>query len=189
MRHIIFQLAADSKYPVALLIKGAAFNQHALQTNYIDPLKSLGVSPDKVIAFTLDYNADNKAPAKLIKAYLESLLPAVNSLGVQYLYCADGNYFKTLTKKTKAEPHVGYALPCAIEGYEHIQVVLGLKSTDRFFRTSDEQKREPATLEFRSIPGMEAVYGRWIVRGAGPYTVTVVSPKGGRAERTSEPPK
>lgn len=126
MRHIIFQLAADSKYPVALLIKGAAFNQHALQTNYIDPLKSLGVSPDKVIAFTLDYNSDNKAPAKLIKAYLESLLPAVNSLGVQYLYCADGNYFKTLTKKTKAEPHVGYALPCAIEGYEHIQVVLGL---------------------------------------------------------------
>lgn len=70
-----------------------------------------------------------------------------------------------------------------------IDVVLGLKSTDRFFRSSDEQKRQPATLEFRSIPGRQAVYGRWIVRGAGPYTVTVVSPKGGRAERTSEPPK
>ncbi len=70
-----------------------------------------------------------------------------------------------------------------------IDVVLGLKSNDRFFRSSDEQKRQPATLEFRSIPGMQAVYGRWIVRGTGPYTVTVVSPKGGRAERTSEPPK
>ena len=70
-----------------------------------------------------------------------------------------------------------------------IDVVLGLKSNDRFFRSSDEQKRQPATLEFRSIPGMQAVYARWIVRGAGPYTVTVVSPKGGRAERTSEPPK
>ena len=70
-----------------------------------------------------------------------------------------------------------------------IDVVLGLKSTDRFFRSSDEQKRDPQSLEFRSIPGMQAVYGRWIVRGAGPYTVTVVSPKGGRAERTSEAPK
>lgn len=70
-----------------------------------------------------------------------------------------------------------------------IDVVLGLKSNDRFFRTSDEQKRQPQTLEFRSIPGMQAVYGRWIVRGAGPYTVTVVSPKGGRAERTSDAAK
>jgi hypothetical protein len=67
-----------------------------------------------------------------------------------------------------------------------IDVVLGLKSSDRFFRSSDEQKRQPATLEFRSIPGMQAVYGRWTVRGAGPYTVTVVSPKGGRAERSSD---
>jgi DNA polymerase I len=126
MRHIIFELAADSRYPVAILIKGAAFNQHALQTNYVDPLMARGIAKNQVIAFTLNYNSDNKAPAKLIKGYLESLLPAVNSLGVKYLYCADGNYFKTLTKKTKAEPYVGYAVPCAIEGYEHLQVVLGL---------------------------------------------------------------
>jgi len=111
---------------VAVLIKGAAFNQHALQTNYIDPLMARGIAKNQVIAFTLDYSSDNKAPAKLVKGYLESLLPAVNSLGVKYLYCADGNYFKVLTKKAKAEPYVGYALPCAIEGYEHIQVVLGL---------------------------------------------------------------
>ena len=126
MKHIIFELSPDSRYPVAVLIKGAAFNQHALQTNYIDPLMARGVAKNQVIAFTLEYNSDNKAPAKLIKGYLESLLPAVNSLGVKYLYCADGNYFKVLTKKAKAEPYVGYALPCAIEGYEHIQVMLGL---------------------------------------------------------------
>lgn len=126
MRHIIFELSLDSRYPVAVLIKGAAFNQHALQTNYVDPLMARGIAKNQVIAFTLEYNSENKAPAKLIKGYLESLLPAVNSLGVKYLYCADGNYFKVLTKKVKAEPYVGYALPCAIEGYEHLQVVLGL---------------------------------------------------------------
>ena len=126
MRHIIFELSPDSRYPVAVLIKGAAFNQHALQTNYIDPLMTRGIAKNQVIAFTLDYNSDNKAPAKLIKGYLESLLPAVNSLGVKYLYCADGNYFKVLTKKAKAEPHVGYVMPCAIKGYEHMEVILGL---------------------------------------------------------------
>lgn len=124
MRHIIFQTA--EKYPVALLIKGAAFNQHALETNYLHPLQAQGITPDQVIAFNLAYTPDNKAPAKMIKEYLESLLPALNSLGVKQIYCADGNYFKALTKKPKAEPHVGYVIPCAIKGYEHMEVVLGL---------------------------------------------------------------
>ena len=124
MRHIIFQTA--EKYPVALLIKGAAFNQHALETNYLHQLQTQGITPDQVIAFNLAYTPDNKAPAKLIKEYLESLLPALNSLGVKHLYCADGNYFKALTKKPKAEPHVGYVVPCAIKGYEHMEVILGL---------------------------------------------------------------
>ncbi|MBX9789126.1 MAG: hypothetical protein K2Y37_09445 [Pirellulales bacterium] len=76
----------------------------------------------------------------------------------------------------------------SIEG-PAIEVVLGLKSTDRFFREPEEQKRRPQTLEFSSIGGMQAVYGRWVVRGSGPYTVTVVSPKGGRATRTSDAPQ
>ena len=33
---------------------------------------------------------------------------------------------------------------------------------------------------------MKAVYARWLVEGAGPYTVTVQSTKGGSATRTSE---
>ena len=124
MRHIIFQPAET--FPVALLIKGAAFNQHALEINYLHQLQALGLNPDQVIAFTLAYTPDNKAPAKMIKEYLDSLLPALNSLGVKHLYCADGNYFKALTKKPKAEPHVGYVVPCAIKGYEHMEVILGL---------------------------------------------------------------
>ena len=33
------------------------------------------------------------------------------------------------------------------------------------------------------VPGMGAVYVRWLVEGAGPYQVRVVSPKGGTASR------
>lgn len=61
--------------------------------------------------------------SSLIKSVL---VPELKALGVEYLYCTDGNYFKTLTKQTKAEPHLGYVLPCAIQGYEHMHVVLSM---------------------------------------------------------------
>ena len=124
MRHIVFQQA--DHYPVALLIKGTAFNQYALETNYLHTLQAKGIGPDQLIAFTLEYTPENKAPVKLIKEYLEKLLPAMDTLGVKYLYVADSNYFKVLAKQAKAEPHLGYALPCGIKGFEHMQVILGL---------------------------------------------------------------
>ncbi len=124
MRHIIFQEA--EKYQAALLIKGTAFNQYHLETNYLRPLQAKGISPDQVIAFTLEYTDSNKAPVKVINEYISKLLPALDSLGVKFLYVADSNYFKVLAKKPKAEPHIGYAVPCGIKGFEHMQVVLGL---------------------------------------------------------------
>lgn len=124
MRHLIFEEAAS--YPVALLIKGSSFNKSALVTNYTFPLTERGIAPNQVIGFTLEYNEAGKAPVAFIKAYLDKLLPALDSLGVKMLYVADSAYFKTLTKMTKAEPHHGYVLPCAIKGFEHMSVVLGI---------------------------------------------------------------
>jgi len=65
-----------------------------------------------------------------------------------------------------------------ISGKE-LKVVAGLVSKERFFRNASEQKRKPETLLVDSIPGMGAVYCRWIVKGAGPYRVSVKSAKGG----------
>lgn len=124
MRHLIFEEAAS--YPVALLIKGSSFNKSALVTNYTFPLTERGIAANQVIGFTLEYNEAGKAPVSFIKAYLDKLLPALGSLGVKMLYVADSAYFKTLTKMTKAEPHHGYVLPCAIKGFEHMSVVLGI---------------------------------------------------------------
>jgi hypothetical protein len=60
-----------------------------------------------------------------------------------------------------------------------IKVLTALQSRDLFMRHPQEQRRKPEAVRVRNIPGMRAVYLRWIVKGAGPYTVTVRSIKGG----------
>lgn len=125
MRHILFDETSTS-FPVAILVKRTSFNKQELLNNYVTPLGNLGVSAKDVIAFTLSYNDVGKAPAGHIKDYLVKLLPALDSLGVKYLYVADSSYFKVLAGQVKAEPHHGYVLPCKIKGYEHMHVVLGI---------------------------------------------------------------
>lgn len=124
MRHIIFEESIS--YQVAILVKRTSFNKQELLNNYVTPLGNLGVAAKDVIAFTLSYNDVGKAPAGHIKDYLVKLLPALDSLGVRYLYVADSSYFKVLAGQVKAEPHHGYVLPCKVKGYEHMHVVLGI---------------------------------------------------------------
>ena len=129
MRHHVFAESTTGYYKVALLIKGTAFNKQELMKNYVDPLVARGIPADQIIAFTLAYNDDGKAPVSLIKAYLEDLLQALFELGVSHLYVADGNYFKVLAKQSKAEPHMGYVLPCLYKEFhapETFKVCLGL---------------------------------------------------------------
>lgn len=123
MRHLIFEEA--SSYPVALLTKASAFNKKDLVQHYLLPWKSMGVQAKDVIGFTLEVDG-KKVSDKFAKTYLEDLLPILKEQGVKYMYCCDGTYFKILTKQRKADPHQGYAMPCAIKGYEHMFVVLGL---------------------------------------------------------------
>ena len=126
MRHHIFEESPTGHYKVAVLIKGTAFNKRELEQNYVEQMNAKGVAANEIIAFTLAYNESGKAPAAYIKGYLDNLLPALDGLGVTMLYVADSAYFKTLAGKPKAETHLGYVLPCAIKGYEHMSVVLGV---------------------------------------------------------------
>ena len=63
-----------------------------------------------------------------------------------------------------------------------LKVLAGLSAPDQFFEHSTEQKRHPATIRLDTVPGMGAMYVRWIVEGRGPYTVKVQSYKGGADE-------
>lgn len=123
MRHIIFEDAKQHR--IALLMKATAFNQKELRQHYIEPWKKMGVVTSDVIGFTLDSDG-KKASAKFVREYLAELLPILKEQGVQYLYCSDSTYFKALTKLPKAEVHMGYVLPCRIEGFEYMHVVLGM---------------------------------------------------------------
>jgi DNA polymerase-1 len=138
MRHTIFQKA--NTYGIAILVKETTFNKSELRFNYVDPLVKRGLAEQEMIAFTLKYNPDGKAPATLIKEYLCNLLSALDGLGVKHLYIADANYFKVLTGQAKAEPHYGYVLPCKLKGYEHMSVVLGLNYQQLIYNPSLQQK-------------------------------------------------
>jgi hypothetical protein len=60
------------------------------------------------------------------------------------------------------------------------KVISGSILQNRFLGIAQEQKHNPERLEIESIPGMGAVYVRWIVQGKGPFTVTIDSEKGGK---------
>lgn len=124
MRHHLFE-EADT-YPIALLMKGTAFNKQELQSNYVAPLNQLGLASKEIIAFTLDFDGKAKPSAKVAKEYLSKLLPALDSLKTRILYVTDSTYFKILAGQAKAEPHHGYFMTCKVKGFEHMSVVLGL---------------------------------------------------------------
>lgn len=165
MRHIIFQ-EADT-YKVALLVKANAFKDQELRNNYVTPLIMSGVPSSNTIAFNLKYNEVGKAPAKFVKEYLDKLLPALDSLGVSYLYVTDANYFKVLTKQAKAEPHYGYVLPCQVKGYEHMHVVLGLNYQALIYNPVLQAKLDMSLSTLANhILGQHQVLGANIIHSA-----------------------
>lgn len=122
MFHVMFQ--QSTTYDVAILCKTEALEHSAVLQHYINPMKQLG-SKSSFIGFSLEYNNSKKVTNAYAKEYLtDQLLPSLRELGVKVLYCTDGNYFKVLTKNTKSEPFYGYVVPCAISGFEDMQVIL-----------------------------------------------------------------
>ena len=138
MRHIVY--SEQSSYSIGLLIKETAFNAAEMERSYIHYLEKAGVPRDNLILFPLPYNEHGKAPTGFIKEQLEPLLLAATDAGVTILYCADANYFKVLTSSRKAEPHLGYVLPCKIPGYEHLHVALGINHKALLYNPANEPK-------------------------------------------------
>jgi DNA polymerase-1 len=127
-------------YPIAILVKGSAFNLPEIEATYTKVLEKAGISRDDLLIAALEYNEKGKAPVKFIKEYLEGLMNNLDSVGAKTLYCADANYFKVLTRSSKAEPHLGYTLQCKLDGYEHMQVVLGVNHKSLIYNPANEPK-------------------------------------------------
>lgn len=114
MRHIVH----DENYNMAILIKEQALVKGEIEKAYIQPT---GL---KCLSMSLSYGGKAKPSAATIRDYLETLLPALDKLGITDLLVCDGEYFKKLCKVQKADPHYGYVKPVAIKGYEHMNAVL-----------------------------------------------------------------
>ena len=165
MRHIQFEEAPSHR--IAVLVKGTAFKHQELLENYVNPLVQLGVPQKDMIAFTLKYDDTGKAPVTFIKSYLGNLLPALDSLGVQKLYVTDAAYFKVLAKQGKADPHFGYVLPCKMEGYEHMEVVLGLNYQQLIYNPDLQAKLTMSLNTLAShLQGTHQVLGSNIIHSA-----------------------
>lgn len=126
MKHLLFH----DKPKVAILIKDSYFNRKDIEQYYVKPL---GLA---CMAFSLYYEPTNKVSATKAKEHLKRILPSIIQQGVTYLYVADSNYFKALTKEKKAEIHLGYVLPCKLTGYEHLHVVYGVNYAQLMYNQS-----------------------------------------------------
>ena len=139
MQHISFR-AGITSFGTAILVKASALKKTDLLVNYVHPLSEMGVPPEEVVAFSLNHNAAGKAAAAMAKEYLNKLLPALQSVGVKTIYCTDSEYFKQLTGVRTTEPHLGYALPCRIAGFESMAVILGLNYQQLIYNPALQSK-------------------------------------------------
>lgn len=126
MHHFVFKTNPENKYKVALLVKQSTFSEDMLRRNYVRPLVNQGLNENSIIALTLKYDDSKKVSAKTVKEYVPVLMRALAKIEAEYLYVTDGTYFKALTGEKKTEVHLGYVLPCAVPGFEHIKVVYGI---------------------------------------------------------------
>ena len=133
MRNHTYNSNAE-QFRLAILVKDSAFNPTEIAKKYM-PL----CRPDTIVV-ELKYDTEKKVSAATIKDHLNTLLAGLKAIEVEYIYCADGAYFKALTKQVKVEANLGYVFPCAIAGYEHMQVVLGVNHKAVMFSPNLEPK-------------------------------------------------
>jgi DNA polymerase-1 len=117
MRHHSF--AAQTTYPVCLLVP--SIQQDQILREYLDPFP---ISASEVMILDLHQKQGaKKTPVAEMKEYVESeLVQTFEDLGVEYLIVADADYFKVLTKTTKADANVGYVLDCAFGPWKVVYV-------------------------------------------------------------------
>lgn len=128
MMYNIFTEDSQDTYLVGILAKDSAFSFSGLERYYINILNDMGVTPDKCLAMSIDYSGSKTISAKTLKEQAKELLDTLRDFKVKYIYCVDGAMFKVLTGSRKAEPHLGYLLPCTLGGFENegFKVVLGV---------------------------------------------------------------
>lgn len=99
-----------STYPVVLLT--TRISRDEIKDAYID---RHGLSPEDFLVVQIHQSQTaKKTPAGEIKEWFQSeLVPSLEDVQAEYLIVTDADYFKVLTKQTKADASLGYVVDCA----------------------------------------------------------------------------
>jgi len=166
IQHIAFDPNADS-YPIAIVIKDAAFNHQEVVRAYITPLEAMGIPREDIIVLPLKYNKNGKVTVPQAKEYMSELLPTLSEVGVKTIFCCDATYFKVLAKERKAEPHLGYVMKCGSPDYEHIDIIYGINHKQLIHNPAHGSKLDLALATLAdSIKGNYSGLGADIVQSA-----------------------
>ena len=149
MPHILFE--KNDTYEVALLVKDFALASKNLHKHYYEPLVEKGVASNSIIAFSLD---GSRKTAKPQKEYLYQILPSLDKLQVKYLFVMDASYFKVLTGVKNTSCVYGSTYPCTIQGYGHMQVILGVN-----YQVFVHDPKQKDKLDLSIVALAEAVTG------------------------------
>ena len=104
-----------------LVVLAAAFNTDEIKKAYLDPF---GIDPASTIIFSLfQAPGKKKTPAGEMKEFVQTeLLPELTQAAPKYIVCTDAEYFKILTKSSKAEAQLGYVVDCVFGPWKVVYV-------------------------------------------------------------------
>ena len=110
MKYLFFSDNEKTKYRIAILVN--KIRKDEIIKEYITPFN---LPKDDVIVIDLHQTpGKKKTPAAEQKRYIEEeLQPVLDDLGVEYVFVADAEYFKTFSKVAKADANLGYVLDSA----------------------------------------------------------------------------
>lgn len=119
MRYLTYHEPVRPSYPVCILVSSIRGDE--ILDAYVTPF---GINKDDVLILDLHQDPDKKkTPVKELKQYVEEqLIESLANMQVEYIVCADAEYFKILTKTTKADAQLGYVLDCAYGPWKVIYV-------------------------------------------------------------------
>lgn len=171
----VLQFSTDhTSLKIGILIKEAALELTPMTSYYTSVLEEMGIPQATLVGIGLQYGLNNKITAKDGKAYAAKLLSAVDALGVDTLLVCDSAYYKFFTKLTKTTNKIGAVEPCAIKGYEHINILLGVNYQALFYNDAlREGLTESLKALYNFISKGQTEIGTHVIHGAS-YPSTVL---------------
>lgn len=135
MRYAHYTDETAANYPVAILVP--TIRKQEMADTY---LRDSQVPERDILILDLHLTPGKKKPVIAeVKQYIEEeLVPTLTDMGVEYVFCTQAEYFKTLTGARKIEPNLGYVLDSA---YGDFKVIYLPNYRARFYDPSKFDKQ------------------------------------------------